>query len=124
MNHAQSNVKSFSELFSLSHSVTIIVPSTIDANVKAHSGLIGQVQDTVKVELSSKFGGVTATSGSGGWVSDSLGYISEDVILIQSFFEKLDSEAEKTILGLAHYIKESMSQEAVSIILDGTLYLY
>lgn len=113
----QAKINPFLQVFTLAHEVVIIVPSTVNA--------IESVDNTLQVnhvagELSKLFGGATITSGQGCWNSDKEGLIKESVTLVSSSCEVVNFEA---VYNLAIWLKESMTQEAIAVKIDGVLYL-
>lgn len=110
----------FREVFHLGHSVAIYVPSTTDVNKQADNA---QWVDKVQSTLSELFGGNTAHNASGAWMSPDFGLVREDVVICQSFADDLTDDNLQTVYDLANLVKSGMSQEAVSVEIDGTLYL-
>lgn len=105
----------------LSSKVTLYVPSTVSVNKKANTKAWS---NRIAKYLSANFGGATATKASGYWVSDSGELVKENVTLIYAYCTNQDLALKKNdILALAKEMKEDLSQEAVSVELDNTLYL-
>jgi hypothetical protein len=112
-----------SGLFSLSHTVSLTLPSTVEIDKAASDSLLTEVYNYAVESMSNIFGGCTVTSGQGAWYSDSLGrLVLEQVNILTSFAAELsDSEVTK-IIDLAEYVKAALSQESVLITLDGKAY--
>ena len=113
------------EVLKLSQNVKVYVPSTYNASNLADVELITrEIDNTIKL-LSGWFGGATAYKGKGGWYSfEQNTVIQEDVTIISSFCDKEALAAhENDVYNLALHIKEVFTQEAVSVEVDGSLYL-
>lgn len=105
----------------LPHRVAVYVPSTQGPAENADNS--EQVQRVAR-ELSEMFGGATATTARGFWVSDSAGLVAEAVTIVYaSCTDRQYHEQVPEVIRIAQRIKEEMQQEAVSIELDGILYL-
>jgi len=65
--------------------------------------------------MSELFGGATTVKGVGGWLSADKGLMTEDVILVYSNTDDLSDVAVSRVKNFADYLKEELSQEAVSI---------
>lgn len=121
---AQASIRLTVEQFGgvqLPHRVAVYVPSTQDVNHAADNA--EQVQRVAR-ELSEMFGGATATTARGFWVSDSAGLVAESVTIVYaSCTDKQYHEQVPEVLRIAQRIKAEMQQEAVSVELDGVLYL-
>lgn len=108
----------FAGLYKLKESVAIYVPSTVNATEAVDSkSMVGYVVS----ELTRLFGGTTTTKGQGSWMSDEHGVILEDVTIVTACTEALTEEKAQKVLALAQYVREAMSQEAVSLVVNGTL---
>ena len=103
--------------FDLDSKVSVYVPSTV--NVSEQTDNTEQVKNVIR-ELSQLFGGATATQAVGGWVSESGETILERVTIVYSFCtsEQLREHFED-VYGIAQRIKEEMSQEAVTLEING-----
>jgi len=103
--------------FDLDSKVSIYVPST--QNVSEQVDNTVQVKNVIR-ELSGLFGGATATQAVGGWVSESGETILERVTIVYSFCtsEQLREHFED-VYAIAQRIKEEMSQEAVTLEING-----
>lgn len=103
--------------FDLDSKVSVYVPSTV--NVSEQTDNTEQVKSVIR-ELSKLFGGATATQAVGGWVSESGETILERVTIVYSFCtsEQLRQHFED-VYGIAQRIKTEMSQEAVTLEING-----
>jgi len=103
--------------FDLDSKVSVYVPST--QNVSEQVDNTEQVKNVIR-ELSQLFGGATATQAVGGWVSESGETILERVTIVYSFCtsEQLREHFED-VYGIAQRIKQEMSQEAVTLEING-----
>lgn len=66
-------------------------------------------------------GGVTITNGFGGWMSENLGLVKEQVTIVSSSALNFDNASE--ILNLCRWLKTEMNQEAIALKIDGKLFL-
>ena len=103
--------------------VAVYVPGTcgVDTNDNA---LADRMTASTAAALSEMFGGATATDAAGYWVSDAVGLVREAVRIVYSNTtrDELDRRG-ADVLALAERIKREMAQEAVSVEIDGALYL-
>ena len=104
-------------VFDLDCKVSIYVPSTNDVDVPVDNS--EQVKSVI-AELSELFGGATASNALGGWVCENGKLLLERVTVVYSFCssEKLDEYAER-IIGICERLKKEMSQEAVTLEING-----
>ena len=103
--------------FDLQSRVSIYVPST--KNVNEHIDNTEIVMRTIG-QLSDWFGGATASKAIGGWRCQDGSVVVEDVTIVYSFCtdEQLQEHAHD-ILGVCERIKEEMTQEAVTLEING-----
>lgn len=103
--------------------VAVYVPGTSGA-VNSDPALAARMVETVAARLSELFGGATISLAAGAWMSAEHGLIREDVQIVYSYCtsEQLEQGAED-VLTLAHMVKREMEQEAVSVEINGALYL-
>ena len=103
--------------FDLNNKVAIYVPSTINVNEECDN--TQYVKNTIK-QLSTWFGGATATPAIGGWVQAAGEVVVENVSIVYSFCttEQLQAHAEG-IIALCESIKHEMGQEAVTLEING-----
>jgi len=113
------------EVLKLSQNVKVYVPSTEHASEPAAAEKITAETDNVIKLLSGWFGGATSYAGKGGWYSfEQKAVIQENVTIVSSFCDKEAMAAhEDDVYQLALHIKDAFSQEAVSVEVDGSLYL-
>lgn len=106
---------------SFKHSFRIYVPSTVsvDRPVDSSAAVAGCLSF-----LSGLFGGATALQASGAWVSDSAGLVREDITICYAFCGlRSFLRGRRAVLGYAKDLRDKMSQECVSVEIDGRLYL-
>ena len=103
--------------FDLNSKVAIYVPSTMNVNEECDN--TQYVKNTIK-QLSTWFGGATATPAIGGWVSAAGEVVVENMSIVYSFCttEKLQEYA-ADIIELCKTIKHEMRQEAVTLEING-----
>jgi len=107
----------------LNKKVAIYIPSTTNHNVTASAEQIGKWTQSAKILLANLFGGFTATTGQGGYVSQKHGLIEESVTIVASFTDENGLTKMPEIRALARQIANDMKQEAVSVEFAGTLEL-
>jgi hypothetical protein len=102
--------------YRLPHLVKLIVPQTVNINSEAAADFVAEMRDYVVNKLSTRFGGATYRHSFGGWFSQELNQVVyEPVIEVESYASAVD-EADEAFLY-------ELSQEAVSIVVDGSMYL-
>lgn len=109
----------------LSHNVSIIVPSTVNTDSSTDDSLIHDTISHVKTYLANYFGGATTYPNCvGSWVSQQVGLVDENVCIVQSFAttDAINQNVDN-VFELAEYVKSTMSQEAVPVIIDNELFL-
>jgi len=105
----------------LSHKIAIYIPSTINGNVPAPADQIAKWLRASKIKLAGLFGGFTTYNGQGGWHSPEHGLIEENVTIVQAFTDEEGLTKLDKVIELAKEIASDMSQEMVSVEVDGTL---
>lgn len=101
--------------------VALYVPGTQDINHATDNA--AQVERVAR-EFCGWFGGATAQESTGFWMSDTAGLVRESVTIVfaactaDQLRERLPD-----VLTLAQQIKQDMAQEAVSVELNGALYI-
>lgn len=105
----------------LSSVVKIYIPSTI--NVSQEIDNIEWVQRALCL-LSTEFGGATSSDALGAWVDNRGQIVKEKVTIVLSFCHKnsLEQSIDK-IYDFCLEMKEALSQEAVSLEVNGELYI-
>lgn len=105
----------------LSSRVAVYVPGTNGVDTCADNSA---VVDRVAAALSAMFGGATASAASGYWLSDSVGLVKEATTIVYAFADPAALELHLgDVVTIAQEIKRELRQEAVSLELDGSLYL-
>ena len=101
--------------------VALYVPSTTDTDKPTDNA--AQVE-RVASRFCEMFGGATAQQSAGYWLSDTAGLVREAVTIVYAACtaEQL-REYLPDVLKLAQQIKQDMAQEAVSVEINGTLYI-
>lgn len=101
--------------------VALYVPSTTDTDKPTDNA--AQVERVARA-FCGWFGGATAQESTGFWMSDTAGLVRESVTIVfaactaDQLRERLPD-----VLTLAQQIKQDMAQEAVSVELNGALYI-
>lgn len=105
----------------LSAKVAIYVPGTNGVDTAADTSFM---VDRVAAALSAMFGGASASAVSGYWLSDSVGLVKENTTVVYAFAVPADlADHLGDVVQLAQDIKRELNQEAVSLEIDGSLYL-
>lgn len=108
-------------MFKLSNYVSIIVPSTQGIADKASASNTAKQVENIATKLSLLNGGATITKGVGTWYSDELKkLVTEEVTIVKSYCESYDIEK---LVEICETLKQEMQQEAVSLEVNGELYL-
>lgn len=106
----------------LANEVAIFVPSTIGA-AEASQEMVSRIVDRALVELSSVNGGATVTNGTGAWIASDGTLIKETVTIVSSNCGEVTLQTLRTLAKLRRFVRESMKQEAVTVRVNGTLYI-
>ena len=110
-------MKSLKFKFDLDSKVAIYVPSTLNVNEQTDN--TAQVMNIIR-KLSTLFGGATASDAVGGWVAENGQTVIEKVKIVYSFctsemlMQHIDS-----ILQICEDLKREMSQEAITLEING-----
>ena len=101
--------------------VALYVPSTTDTDKPTDNA--AQVERVAR-EFCGWFGGATAQQSAGYWMSDAAGLVREAVTIVYAACTAAQlREHLPDVLQLAQQIKQDMQQEAVSVELNGALYI-
>lgn len=101
--------------------VALYVPSTTDTDKPTDNA--AQVERVAR-EFCEMFGGATAQQSTGYWMSDAAGLVREAVSIVYAACTADQiREHLPDVLQLAQQIKAEMQQEAVSVELNGALYI-
>ena len=100
--------------------IAIYVPSTVSVNVKADTS--AWIEKTA-VLLSDCFGGCTQVRATGNWISKNKTLVNEDVTIVYAFCNSSDLELFFSKI-YAHVVdmRDSLSQEAISVEIDSRLF--
>lgn len=110
-------MKSLKFKFDLDSKVAIYVPSTLNVNEQTDN--TDQVMNIIR-KLSTLFGGATASDAVGGWVSESGETVIEKVKIVYSFCTSDQlKEHISTIIAICQELKTEMSQEAITLEING-----
>lgn len=110
-------MKSLKFKFDLDSKVAIYVPSTLNVNEQTDN--TAQVMNIIR-KLSTLFGGATASDAVGGWVSESGETVIEKVKIVYSFCTSDQlKEHISTIIEICEDLKREMSQEAITLEING-----
>lgn len=105
----------------LDHRVSVYVPGTVDTDKAADNR---QQVERVAAEFSRMFGGATATTATGYWMSDTAGLVAETTTIVYAACtaEQLEKHL-AAVVELARQIKREMRQEAVTVTIDQKMYI-
>jgi hypothetical protein len=106
-------------LVGLQESVKIYVPSTLNVDIAIDAK---KFIERVEYELSNMFGGCTSYETFGSYVSDSGKLVREAVTVVNSFSTKIENEQMEMVIQICEWLKMEMSQECVSLEVNGRLY--
>lgn len=110
-------MKSLKFKFDLDSKVAIYVPSTINVNEETDN--TAQVIRIIR-RLSELFGGATASDAVGGWVAEDGQTVIEKVKIVYSFCTSDQlKENISTIIEICEELKNEMSQEAITLEING-----
>jgi hypothetical protein len=105
----------------LNHRVAVIIPSTMNVNGNAAPETVAKWVKAAKVKLADLFGGFTAYSAVGGWVSEQHGLVEEPVTVVSAFTDKAGLKRLPEVKALAAEMAGSLAQEAVVVEVDNSL---
>jgi hypothetical protein len=108
----------FESAVQLSHEIAVYIPSTIGGDIPRDNS---QYVDSTSSAFSNMFGGCTITKGQGCWISDSKGLIKESIVIVTASCVNLANI--ESVYDIALKIKTELHQEAITVKIDGTLYL-
>ena len=110
-------MKSLKFKFDLDSKVAIYVPSTLNVNEETDN--TAQVMNIIR-KLSTLFGGATASDAVGGWVAENGQTVIEKVKIVYSFCTSDQlKEHISTIIAICEELKTEMSQEAITLEING-----
>ena len=110
-------MKSLKFKFDLDSKVAIYVPSTLNVNEQTDN--TDQVMNIIR-KLSTLFGGATASDAVGGWVAENGQTVIEKVKIVYSFCTSDQlKEHISTIIEICEELKNEMSQEAITLEING-----
>ena len=105
----------------LSAKVAVYVPGTNGVDTAADNTA---VVEKVAAALSVMFGGATAQTANGFWVSEAAGLVRENTTIVYAFADPETLEMHLgDVVSIAQDIKRDLQQEAVSLEINNTLYL-
>lgn len=113
-------MKSLQNCFTLGSKLTIYVPSTVNTNHATNNAK--HVKNTASL-LSALFGGATSTQALGYWMSSTAGLVKEKTTMVFAYCQEADLEQKlDQVISHCENMKKEMSQEAIALELNGTMY--
>ena len=114
-------MKQLKNCIKLSCQVKVYVPSTIGVREAFNS--VEWIDKTMSL-LSSEFGGSTATSALGAWVSNQGDLVKENVTVVFAYArqEQLEQSIDK-VYSFCLEMKQALGQEAIALEVNGEMYL-
>jgi hypothetical protein len=113
-------MKKLMNLVELSSRVAVYVPSTVNVDKKVSNK---KYVDKVLTDLSGWFGGATSTKAIGSWLTQSNTLVRENVTVVYAFCTTdLLEQYGDNVIDLCEQLKKDMSQEAISLEINGKLY--
>jgi len=103
------------------HKIGVIIPTTLNGHESASPETIAEWVKAAKVKLANLFGGFTASSAVGGWLSPIYGLVEEPVTIVSSFTDESGLKRLPEVKAFAAKMAEALEQEAVAIELDSSL---
>lgn len=105
----------------LASKVTVYVPGTMNTDKKANTA--AYVNATAGL-LSKLFGGATSTPATGYWMSSTAGLVKERSTMVFAYCSEKDLEAGiDQVVEHCHKMKQDLTQEAIAVEVNGTMYL-
>lgn len=116
-------MKALKNLIKLSSQVKIYVPSTVNIDGNADQELVDHKVNSSLAFLASIFGGSTASTALGAWVTQKGELVKENVTIVFAFAKQslLEENIEK-IYDFCLNMKQDMRQEAIALEINGELY--
>jgi hypothetical protein len=102
--------------------IAIYVPSTVNVNEPASAEIVQNWVTETRRFLSTEFGGATSIAAIGSWNSNGV-VITEDVTIVYAFASKLTDVETDKVFAFAAALRDTFSQEAVSVEINGKLVL-
>lgn len=114
-------MKELKNCIKLSCQIKIYVPST--TNIREAFDSLEWVRKTMEL-LSKEFGGATATSALGAWVSNQGDLVKENITVVFAYArqEQLENSID-FVYGFCLDMKRVLGQEAIALEVNGELYL-
>ena len=115
-------MKEIKNALRLNKKIVCYIPATIGTAAAADNS--SQVNRAGEM-LSGLFGGATIQPGRGCWLSDSSGLVTEETTLVYAFTDPASLEEKiDSVIDFMEALKIEMRQEAVSLEIDGVLYIF
>jgi len=105
----------------MSNKVTVYIPATVNVNKTLNADTATKYVNLALTKLSQLYGGATALSATGGWVSQSDGLVTEAVTLVYSFTGELDRGSLLEVKAFCEFLKTELKQEAIAVEINGKL---
>lgn len=115
------NIQKLKNAIKLERRVAVYVPATVGTATAAdNSGAV----DSAAGLLSELFGGATIQPGAGCWISEAVGLVKEQTTVVYAFTDSdgLERGGDR-VIDFCEKMKADLQQEAVSLEIDGVLYL-
>jgi hypothetical protein len=103
------------------HKIALVIPSTQNVHEAASAETVARWLRTVKTRFAQWFGGFTAHSAVGGWVSPVHGLVEEPVTVVSSYTTQSGLTCLAEVKALASQMAEALAQEAVAVEVDHCL---
>ncbi len=105
----------------LNRSVSVLVPTTIDATIPADTRLYAE---QTKQFMAERFGGAIAIEQEGLYISPQWGMIRETTIAVRSYTTTASLKQHfPMLLGFVRYLQQELRQETMGVEMDGKLLL-
>lgn len=107
----------------LSHRVALYVPTTVNVSEVLDSETADHYIEIALRFLSQQFGGATALSAQGAWVSENGTLVIEKITIVYAFARELSTGALAALKEFAGTLKSALGQENIAVEIDGKFFL-
>ena len=109
------------EFFTLDSKIEFYLPTMTIEHTPIAEALLANTRSRVASMLSKSFGGCTATNAVGFYENKALGTTQiEHVEILYSYAKSIGDTEIESVLSLAKEVRESLAQESIMIVVNGT----
>src|SRR5689334_17640534 len=106
----------------LSHKISVYVPSTQNVNLNLSEDAHKNILDTTIRFLSELYGGATAVTARGAYVTTDGLMVIEMVTVVTAYTDNSDLAKQRKVKMFCEFIRRSLGQEAIAVEVDGEMY--